>query len=88
MTLAERIITAVTDNPAVTTNVLCATVKVRKSEVLAELQRLQAEQLLRFENGMRGSKCWYVVAGPGNQFRTCSRGTPDETEHVETETTP
>ena len=72
--LADRILAIVAGNPGITTNVLCREVKVRKSDVLAELGRLEREQLLRFDNGPRGSKCWYVVAGRGNQFPTCSRG--------------
>jgi hypothetical protein len=72
--LADRILAVVGCNSGVTTNVLCREVKARKSDVLAELERLRREQLLRFEHGYRGSKCWYLVAGRGNRFLTCSRG--------------
>jgi len=75
MTVADQIVIAVAAEPGITTNVLCKGVRVRKSDVLAELERLRREQLLRFENGSRGSKCWYTLAGQGNQFLTCSRGT-------------
>jgi hypothetical protein len=70
---ATRILAVVTASPGITTNVLCREVRVRKTDVLAELERLRREQHLRFENGNRGSKCWYVVEGRGNQFLTCSR---------------
>jgi hypothetical protein len=76
-TLADLILAVVTTSPGVTTNVLCKQVKVRKSDVLVELERLRREQLLRFETGCRGSKCWYLVAGRGNRFLTCSRGMPE-----------
>ena len=86
MTLADAIIAAVADNPGITTNVLCATVKVRKADVLADLERLRRERLLRVELGYRASKCWYLSSGQGNQFLTCSRSTPDDSGHAETET--
>jgi hypothetical protein len=76
MTLAARILAVVTSSPGITTNVLCRMVKVRKTDVLAELERLRREQLLRFESGRRGSKSWHVVEGRGNRFLTCSRGMP------------
>jgi hypothetical protein len=72
--LAESILAVVRANPGITTNVLCREVRVRKTDVLAELEVLRREQLLRFENGSRGSKRWYLVEGRGNQFLTCSRG--------------
>ena len=83
MILADQILAIVVASPGITTNVLCRKLKVRKTDVLAELERLRREHLLRFENGTRGSKCWYVVAGRGNQFLTCSRGTPAPTSNSE-----
>jgi hypothetical protein len=83
MTLSDQVIAVVTANPGITTNVLCTQVKVRKSVVLGELKRLRREQLLRFEHGRRGAKCWYLVGGRGNQFLTCSRGTPAPTSNSE-----
>jgi hypothetical protein len=77
--LSNEILAAVTASPGITTNVLCREVRVRKSDVLAELEALRREQLLRFENACRGSKCWYLVGGRGNQFPTCSRGMPEAT---------
>jgi hypothetical protein len=74
MTLAGRILAVVAEAPGITTNVLCKQVKARKSVVLLELQRLRQEGLLRCENGYRASKCWYLIAGQGHQFLTCSRG--------------
>jgi hypothetical protein len=74
--LAGELLTAVAATPGITTNVLCRHVRVRKSDVLAELERLREEQLLRVEPGPRGSKCWHVVPGPGNQFLTCSWRAP------------
>jgi hypothetical protein len=71
--LSASIVATVKANPGITTNVLCREVRVRKSDVLLELEALRREQLLRFENGYRGSKCWYFVEGRGNQFLTCSR---------------
>ena len=86
MTLAGAIIAAVTANPGITTNVLCREeIKVRKTDVLVELERLRGTGLLRFEKGERAAKCWYVVAGRGNQFPTCSWGAPDDRGHGETE---
>jgi hypothetical protein len=70
--LSASIVAAVTAHPGITTNVLCREVKARKAVVLAQLEALRREQLLRFENGSRGSKCWYVVGGRGNRFLTCS----------------
>src|SRR5262249_14186638 len=81
--LSASIVAAVTANPGITTNVLCREVRVRKSDVLAELEALRREQLLRFENGYRGSKCWYLVPGRGNQFLTCSRPLPASTAAAE-----
>jgi len=72
--LSASIVAAVTAHPGITTNVLCREVRVRKTAVLAELEALQREQILRFERGYRGSKCWYAVGGHGNRFLTCSRG--------------
>jgi hypothetical protein len=72
--LSDSIVVAVTANPGITTNALCREVRARKSDVLAELELLRREQLLRFESGDRGSTCWYAVGGAGNQFLTCSRG--------------
>ena len=83
LTLARRILAVVARSPGITTNVLCRDVKVRKSDVLAELERLRREQLLRFENGQRGSTCWHLVAGRGNRFLTCSRGMPAPTSDSE-----
>jgi hypothetical protein len=83
--LAERILAQVDSHPGVTTNVLCRELKARKSRVLAELEALRREQLLRFENGCRGSKCWYLVSGRGNQFLTCSRGADEAISETEVE---
>jgi hypothetical protein len=85
VTLADRILAIVAANPGATTNKLCRQVKARKSDVLAELDRLQREQLLRFENGHRASKCWYLVEGRGNQFLTCSRGFVGQTSNAAVE---
>jgi hypothetical protein len=74
--LTDRILATVVAASGVTTNVLCKQVKVRKSVVLAELERLRQVGILRCEDGHRASKSWYLVAGQGNQFLTCSRGTP------------
>jgi hypothetical protein len=71
--LAGRIVLVVDTSPAVTTNVLCKQARVRKVDVLAELERLPRLGLLRVEDGHRASKCWYLVPGLGNQFLTCSR---------------
>jgi len=76
MILADQILAIVVASPGITTNVLCRKLKVRKTDVLAELERLRREQLLRFENGRRGSKSWHLVEGRGNQFLTCSWGMP------------
>ena len=83
MNLPDSILAVVTANPGITTNVLCREVRVRKSDVLAELEALRRERLLRFEDGQRGSKCWYLVSGEGNRFLTCSRGTPEATSETE-----
>ena len=82
MTLADRILAVVATSPGVTTNVLCHDVRARKSVVLAELERLRQEQLLWFESGQRGSKCWHLVDGPGHQFLTCSRSTSVATSEL------
>jgi hypothetical protein len=66
VTLADTVLTAVDANPGVTTNLLCKQVKVRKSDVLAESERLLQVDLLRVVEGSRASKCWYAVAGRGN----------------------
>jgi len=79
MNVSDSILAVVTAHPGITTNVICRQVRTRKSIVLAELEVLRREQLLRFENGFRGSKCWYVVGGRGNRFLTCSRGAPAPT---------
>lgn len=71
--LADEVLALVSASPGITTNVLCREVRVRKSDVLSELEALRREQLLSFENGYRASKSWYIVAGQGNQFLTCSR---------------
>ena len=76
MGLADDILSVVSSSPGITTNVLCKQVKVRRSVVLAELERLRQVGILRCEDGHRASKSWYLVAGQGNQFLTCSRGTP------------
>jgi hypothetical protein len=73
VTVAEQILAVVVATPGITTNVLCKQVKVRKADVLAELERLRQNGLLRLERGLRASKSWYVVAGRGNQFLTGSR---------------
>jgi hypothetical protein len=72
--LSDSIRDVAAANPGITTNMLCREVRVRKSDVLAELEALRREQLLRFESGCRGSKCWYVVGGQGNQFLAGFRG--------------
>jgi len=77
--LSYEILAVVAASPGITTNVLCREIRVRKYDVLAELEVLRREQLLRFENGYRGSKCWYVVGGRGNRFLTCSRRRPTGT---------
>jgi hypothetical protein len=74
MGLADDILSVVSSSPGITTNVLCKQVKVRRSVVLAELERLRQVGILRCEDGYRASKCWYFVPGRGNQFLTCSRG--------------
>jgi hypothetical protein len=85
--LGARIAAAIGGRPGITTNVLCREeVKVRKADVLVELERLVREGVLRFETGERASKCWYLLAGRGNQFLTCSWGTPDDGDHLQTET--
>ena len=63
--LADEILALVAANPGITTNVLCRVVRVRKSDVLAELEALRREQLLRFETGFRASKCWIRSQGTG-----------------------
>jgi hypothetical protein len=75
--LTEQVLAAVSTQPYITSNGVCRKLKARKADVLTELERLRRERLLRFEHGRRGSKCWYLVAGRGNQFLTCSRGTPE-----------
>jgi hypothetical protein len=74
--LTDQIFFVVATSPGITTNVLCQQVKVRKSDILAELERLRQIGLLRFEKGYRASKSWYLASGRGNQFPTCSRGRP------------
>jgi hypothetical protein len=81
--LADRIHAIVAQNPGITTNVLCREVKVRKRDVLAELERLRQLGLLRVEVGHRASKCWYPVRGQGNRFPTCSWGTSAASAAVE-----
>jgi hypothetical protein len=56
VTLADRILGVVSTAPGVTTNLLCRRVKVRKSDVLRELEELQRNRFLRFEHGPRASK--------------------------------
>ena len=43
--LAAQILAVVAANAGITTNILCREVKIRKSDVLAELDRLRQEQL-------------------------------------------
>jgi hypothetical protein len=74
--LSASIVAVVTAHPGITTNVLCREVKARKAVVLAQLEALRREQLLRFENGNRASKSWYLVAGQGNQFPSGSWARP------------
>jgi hypothetical protein len=73
--LADQIIAIVTGHPGITTIGICRAARVRKCDVLVELERLRREQVLRFQKGHRGSKCWFVVPGPSTCSRTCSRGT-------------
>ena len=82
LTLARRILAVVARSPGITTNVLCREIRVRKSDVLYELEALRQEQLLWFESGQRGSKCWHLVDGPGHQFLTCSRSTSVATSEL------
>jgi hypothetical protein len=85
-TLGSQILAVVTTRPGITTNVLCREeIKVRKADILVELKRLNRGRLLRFEKGERGSKCWYVVTGRGNQFPTCSLGGPAVSPPSETD---
>jgi hypothetical protein len=81
--LASRILEIVAANPGLSTNVLCREVRARKGDILAELERLRHAHLLRVEHGYRASKCWYVVPDQGNQFPTCSGGTPARRSDVE-----
>jgi hypothetical protein len=82
VTLADRILALVERRPGITTIGICREVRVRKSDVLAELEQLRREQLIRFQNGHRGSKCWFVVPRPSTCSRTCSRGTSAATSDV------
>jgi hypothetical protein len=77
--LADRILAIAMVNPGVNTIAICRELRVRKSDVLAELEELHREQLLRFQTGHRGSKCWFVVSKPSSCSRTCSRGAPGTT---------
>ena len=76
--LTAQILAVVDTSPGVTTNVLCKQVQVRKTDVLAELERLRQLGLLRVEDGHWAPKCWCPVRVRGNLFRTCSRRTPKE----------
>jgi len=73
--LTSWILATVADSPGITTNLICKQVKVRKSDVLTELDRLRRAGILRVELGHRASKSWYAVGGRRNQFLTCSWGT-------------
>jgi len=61
VTLATAILAAVERNPGIVTTALCRELRTRKSVVLATLEALQREQLLRFEKGRRGARCWFAV---------------------------
>jgi hypothetical protein len=80
--LATRILAVVATHPAITTIDIYRQVRVRKSDVLAALERLRREQLLRFQTGHRGSKCWFVVPEPSTCSRTCSRATSGATSNA------
>jgi hypothetical protein len=85
--LRTRILAVVTTAPGISTIAICREVRVRKSDVLAGLEALRREQLLRFQTGHRGSKCWFVVPEPSTCSRTCSRRasatTPDAASGIE-----
>src|SRR5262249_23998056 len=81
--LAARILVIVAASPGVTLNELCKRVKVRKSDLWAELERLLQVGLLRVEEGYRASECWHPLRGQGNQLLTSSRGAPAVTSNVE-----
>jgi hypothetical protein len=61
MTLVERIIAAVRARPGILTFELALAVKTRKAVVLAELERLQQEHVVRSEPRPRGGRAWYLA---------------------------
>jgi hypothetical protein len=79
-TLAGSILSAVAADPGINTVGLCRELRVRKSDVLAELDRLRRE--LYFKTGHRGSKCWYSVERPASCSGRCSLGMPVPTSDV------
>jgi hypothetical protein len=81
--LRNRILALIGSNPRISTIDICRALRVRKSDVLAELEQLRREQLLRQERGHRGSKCWSVLPEPSTCSCTCSRATPAATSDVE-----
>ena len=81
--LESRMLRIVSATPGINTLAICRDLRVRKSDVLVELERLRREHLLHYEPGHKGSKCWFVVAETSSCSPRCSRRTPGPTSDSE-----